>query len=75
MYRIVIPLHPPNAINTNIESIENKNPEQPEASQEELFKKRRTLIRETTTISKTLEIEMEELDWKHFMSSVCLNFK
>ena len=61
MYRIVIPFHPPNAINTNTETIGGMNPEQPEASQE-LFKRRRTLIRETTMISKTLEIEMEDLD-------------
>ena len=61
MYRIVIPLHPPNAINTNTETIENTIPAQPEANQE-LFKKRRTLIRETTMIRKTLEIKMEDLD-------------
>ena len=68
IYRIVIPLPRTNAlIRTRIESIERIHPEQEEDNQdqEEIFQKRRSVlvVRETTTISKTLDIEMQNLDW------------
>ena len=68
IYRIVIPLPQTNAlINTKIEHIEriHPEPEQDNQDQEELFQKRRSVlvVRETTTISKTLDIEMQDLDW------------
>ena len=67
IYRIVIPLPQTDAlINTKIESIEriHPEPEQDNQDQEELFQKRRSVlvVRETTTISKTLDIEMQDLD-------------
>ena len=68
-YKIVIPLPRTNAlINTKIESIEMNHPEQEEDNQDqkELFQKRRSasvlVVRETTTISKTLDIEIQDLD-------------
>ena len=63
IYRNAIPLHQPNVINTTVETIESKRPEQEKQEiNQELFKKRHIMVRQTTTVSKTLDIELQELD-------------
>lgn len=63
IYRNAIPLHQPNVINTTVETIESIRPEQEKREvNQELFKKRHIMVRQTTTVSKTLDIELQELD-------------
>ena len=63
IYRNAIPLHQTNVVNTTVETIESMRPEQEkQEGNQELFKKRHILVRQTTTVSKTLDIELQELD-------------